>query len=310
MMFFEHLYPAPDWLSQRAQWPHSHCSHFIKTPRMNWHVQIMGRGPVALLLHGTGASTHTWREVAPLLAPHYTLVCPDLPGHGFSSALQGGEPSIRSVYEELASLLKSLERKPQLLIGHSAGAAVAAQWCLSHPLSPGDGLPALIALNPAWLPLPGLAQWLFPVTAWMAAFNPLSGVMVSHQARRNGAVERLMATTGSRLDEKGLACYRYLLSQAAHVRGILQLMAAWNVKDVADRLHEVKNPVLVQVGQRDLTVPAHLGRRASDVLPQATLSELPGLGHLAHEEAPAKSVESWLAWLKTLGAAGSTPAAR
>ena len=296
-MFFEHLYPAPDWLAQRACWPHSHFSHFVKTRCVNWHVQVMGRGPVALLLHGTGSSTHTWRDVAPLLSPFFTLVCPDLPGHGFSSRMAHLEPSIGAVYEEISALMRTLKMQPQVLIGHSAGAAVMARWCLSEPVDADVGRPKMIALNPAWLPLPGLAQWLFPVTAWMAAFNPLSGVMVSHQARRRGAVERLMQSTGSKLDDAGLDCYRYLLSQPAHVRGILQLMAAWDVKEVADRLRDIHNRVLVQVGQRDMTVPAHLGARAAAVLPNATLSELPGLGHLSHEEAPEASVNAWLRWL-------------
>lgn len=298
-MFFEHLYPAPDWLAQRARWPHSQCSHFVRTPRMNWHVQIVGRGPTALLLHGTGASTHTWRDVAPLLGHQFTVVSVDLPGHGFSSAMERDEPSIQAVYEELSCLMRALGHDPELLVGHSAGAAVAAKWCLNSKTSTAPAAPRLIALNPAWLPLPGLAQWLFPVTAWMAAFNPLSGVMVSHQAKRNGTVERLMASTGSRLDEKGLAFYRFLLSQSAHVRGILQLMAAWNVREVADHLAEIHHPVLVQVGQSDLTVPAHLGRKACDILPNATLSELSGLGHLSHEEAPSQSVQSWMRWLES-----------
>ena len=299
-MFFEHLYPAPDWLAQRAHWPHSQCSHFVRTPRLNWHVQIVGRGPTALLLHGTGASTHTWRDVAPLLAEQFTVVSVDLPGHGFSSAMERDEPSIQAVYEELVCLMKALGREPELLVGHSAGAAVAAKWCLNSRTQSHNSAPQLIALNPAWLPLSGLAQWLFPVTAWMAAFNPLSGALVSHQAKRSGAVERLMASTGSRLDEKGLACYRFLLSQAAHVRGILQLMAAWNVREVADHLADIHQPVLVQVGQSDLTVPAHLGRRACAMLPNATLSELPGLGHLSHEESPGPSVQSWLQWMDSI----------
>ena len=299
-MFFEHLYPAPDWLAQRAHWPHSQCSHFVRTPRLNWHVQIVGRGPTALLLHGTGASTHTWRDVAPLLAEQFTVVSVDLPGHGFSSAMERDEPSIQAVYEELVCLMKALGCVPELLVGHSAGAAVAAKWCLNSRAQSHNSAPQLIALNPAWLPLSGLAQWLFPVTAWMAAFNPLSGALVSHQAKRSGAVERLMASTGSRLDEKGLACYRFLLSQAAHVRGILQLMAAWNVREVADHLADIHQPVLVQVGQSDLTVPAHLGRRACAMLPNATLSELPGLGHLSHEESPGPSVQSWLQWMDSI----------
>ncbi len=51
---------------------------------IEWHVQQMGQGPKLLLLHGTAASTHSFRALAPLLAPHFTLLIPDLPGHAFT----------------------------------------------------------------------------------------------------------------------------------------------------------------------------------------------------------------------------------
>ena len=72
---------------------------FVLAGGLRWHVQVMGqeggvdpaqRRPVILLLHGMGASTHSWRDLAPLLASGYTLVAPDLPGHGFT-----GHPPVR-----------------------------------------------------------------------------------------------------------------------------------------------------------------------------------------------------------------------
>ena len=51
---------------------------------LRWHVQVAGDGPVLLLLHGTGAATHSWRDLLPLLAERFTVVAPDLPGHGRS----------------------------------------------------------------------------------------------------------------------------------------------------------------------------------------------------------------------------------
>ena len=86
---FDSLYPALDWLAMHNRWPHASCSQFVRSAHMRWHVQTMGSGPVALLLHGTGASTHSWRNVMPLLAQRFQVVALDLPGHGFSSAAFG-----------------------------------------------------------------------------------------------------------------------------------------------------------------------------------------------------------------------------
>ena len=57
-----------------ADWPMRGHSRAVHVRPHLWHVQVMGTGPLVLLLHGAGASTHTWRSLAPLLAKHYTLV--------------------------------------------------------------------------------------------------------------------------------------------------------------------------------------------------------------------------------------------
>ena len=76
---------APSWERDGRDWPNRAFSRFVEAGGLRWHVQVMGQGPVALLLHGTGASTHSFRDLAPLLARQFTVVAPDLPGHGFTA---------------------------------------------------------------------------------------------------------------------------------------------------------------------------------------------------------------------------------
>ena len=78
---------APRWTHEGRDWPNATASRFVAAGGVKWHVQVMGQGPVALLLHGTGSATHSWRDLAPLLARDFTVVAPDLPGHGFTSAI-------------------------------------------------------------------------------------------------------------------------------------------------------------------------------------------------------------------------------
>ena len=75
-----------DWDRDGQNWPHRQASRFVEAGGIRWHVQIMGQGPVMLLLHGTGAASHSWRDIMPLLAAQFTVVVPDLPGHGFTRA--------------------------------------------------------------------------------------------------------------------------------------------------------------------------------------------------------------------------------
>ena len=66
-------------------WPHRTLSRSIDVGNLRWHVQIAGEtGPTILLLHGTGASAHSWSEIIPQLAAHARIVVPDLPGHAFT----------------------------------------------------------------------------------------------------------------------------------------------------------------------------------------------------------------------------------
>ncbi|OZA31359.1 MAG: alpha/beta hydrolase, partial [Novosphingobium sp. 17-62-9] len=68
---------GPRWDVEGRNWPNRSASRFIETPGLKWHVQIAGEGPVVLLLHGTGAATHSWRDVLPLLAQGFTVIAPD-----------------------------------------------------------------------------------------------------------------------------------------------------------------------------------------------------------------------------------------
>ncbi len=67
-----------DWNADGSDWPNREASRFVEAADLRWHVQVMGEGPVALLLHGTGSSSHSWRDVMPRLAKSFTVVAPDL----------------------------------------------------------------------------------------------------------------------------------------------------------------------------------------------------------------------------------------
>jgi magnesium chelatase accessory protein len=67
-------------------WPFRDASRMVRVGRLDWHVQSLGdpEAPVALLVHGTGAATHSFRGLIPLLSGHYRVIAMDLPGHGFT----------------------------------------------------------------------------------------------------------------------------------------------------------------------------------------------------------------------------------
>jgi magnesium chelatase accessory protein len=272
---------APRWSIEGRNWPNAESSRFVTAGGLKWHVQVMGQGPVVLLLHGTGAATHSWRDLAPLLSPHFTVVAPDLPGHGFTARLGRANPT--AVAAGIAALTDALQLPPALTIGHSAGAAIAltmADQKLARPQ-------AIISLGGALLPFPGLAGKLFPAMARMIFVNPLMPELFAMRARVPGEIAAFLhRSTGSRLDARGVMFYERLLRTSGHIGGALALMAHWDLDALERALPGLDLPILLAHGEADATIPAKTSHTVARRLPSARVAILPGLGHLAHEEAP------------------------
>ena len=161
---------TPSWEKDGRDWPNRTASRFVEAGGLNWHVQLMGQGPCLLLLHGTAAATHSWRDLAPLLAPHFTLIAPDLPGHGFTSSLPQARVSLAGFSEALRALLNKLQASPDLVLGHSAGAAIALRMALDGAITPR----AIFSLNGALLPLGDEHAAFFTRAARLMVGCPLS----------------------------------------------------------------------------------------------------------------------------------------
>ena len=281
------------WTLDGADWPHRESSRFVEAGGCRWHVQVLGQGPCLLLLHGTGSGNFSWRGLLPLLAEHFTVVAPDLPGHVFSSRGPEGALSLPGMSEGLRALMHQLKLTPQVIVGHSAGAAIGAQMVLSHASLAHS---TLIGLNPAWLPLSGLSSWLFGPAAKLAQLNPLSAWATAKLAAQPGAVARWIERTGSTLDGQGIELYVKVLSNSGHVHGVLSMMANWRLKSLTERLQDLRNPVFMAIGSLDQTVPPSLAEAACQCMPQAERVIQQGLGHLAHEQDPTGTAQLIVRW--------------
>jgi magnesium chelatase accessory protein len=271
-----------DWALDGHDWPNRASSRFVEAGGLRWHVQVMGRGPVLLLVHGTGASTHSWRALAPRLAAHFTVVAPDLPGHAFTDPLPPGRVSLVAMATALQALLDVLALKPAMAVGHSAGAAILARMVLDQGIAPA----VLVSLNGALLPLPGVPGVIFAPMAKLLAASPLTARLFAWRAADDRAIARLIASTGSSLDAEGHALYARLVRNPAHVAHVLAMMANWDLRPMLSELGQLPTSLVLLVATRDHTVPPAEARRVQSLLPAARVIEMGELGHLAHEERP------------------------
>ncbi|WP_077001892.1 alpha/beta fold hydrolase BchO [Variovorax sp. KK3] len=282
---------ALDWNVDGLDWPHREHSSFVQAAGIRWHVQRMGHGPVLLLIHGTGAASHSWRDLMPLLAPAFSCVAVDLPGHGFTSMPPGQFMSLDGMADVLSALLERLCLRPTVIVGHSAGAALAAQLCLCEQVD----AEAIVALNGAFVFFAGLAGLVLPQAARAMALNSIAARLFAWRAADAMAVRRLVGSTGSKLDARGEALYARLVRNPVHVAAALGMMARWNVAPLHARLPALGSRLHLVTGASDRAVPPSQSRRVQRWVAGASLLELDGVGHLAHEEMPQRVASSILA---------------
>ncbi len=285
-----------DWAADGPAWPNREFSRFVDVRPHRWHVQEAGTGPTILMLHGAGGATQSWRGLLPLLAARHHVVAPDLPGQGFTKMGTRQRCTLRLMAEDVAALCDDQGWRPDLIVGHSAGGALALELAgLMHPLG-------VVGINAALGTFEGMAGWLFPMMAKLLSMNPLTPVIFSRMVSERRIAE-LIGSTGSRIDAEGLALYRRLASDRAHVDGTLAMMAQWDVEMLAERLPYLDTPALFLAGEDDGTVPPRISRDAAARMRNAAYRGFPGRGHLLHEEAPDEVAEVISDWLDGLLAA-------
>ena len=182
----------------------------------------------------------------------------------------------------LCALLDELHYRPSLIIGHSAGAAVAARMCLDRRVDPR----ALVSINGALLALPGLTGQFFSISARLLAGIPALPAWVAGLGGRRQFTRRLLEGTGSSLGSTEVEYYRQLVSSPTHVAAALRMMANWDLESLQAALPALTTPMHLVVCEGDLTVPPAQSHELARRLPEASLHSIRGLGHLGHEEDP------------------------
>jgi magnesium chelatase accessory protein len=263
-----------------SDWPFKAQSSLISTGRHRfWTIDTGPKdAPTLLLLHGTGASGHSFRRTLPGLSETYRVITPDLPGHGLSAKGFAGRLGLDAMAQDLWTLCETLQIQPQAIIGHSAGAAIGLRMAELRPV------PQIIGLNAALGEFDGAAAFLFPIIAKGLATLPFASSAITTFFGRPGTVERILTGTGSPLDGQGRAQYLTLVRDPDHITGALGMMADWKLQGLLNRLPETKTKVTLIASEGDRAVPPQVSIDAAKRIPGARLHLLPKLGHLAHEE--------------------------
>ena len=263
-------------------WPLKQASQFLEIDNVQWHFQLLGTGPTVLLLHGTGASTHSLADLAVALSDNFTCLLVDLPGHAFTSPLEEREHLLPAMAVAVNKLCHRLDIAPSYIIGHSAGGAVAIRMCLDTDASP----KALLSINGALLPF---GSFIEPIMLKTARFLSRSDTVTNFLARRGTGtadVRRALRDTGADISEPMIERYSFLISHKTHIEGALRMMGGWELGELAKDLPRLATPIHLVGCDKDHIVPAVRAHRVKRMIPGATAETLAGAGHLVHEAAP------------------------
>lgn len=282
----------PDWTVAKSFWPNAETSEFYALGDFIWHVQRDGIGPLALLLHGTGASTHSMAPLSKELSGYYSTLSIDLPGHGFTRSPVRFEPSLPNVCRAISDLLAKLNAQPELIIGHSAGAAIALQIGEAAP-SPPSGI---ASINGALQPFDGVMGLIAPATAKLFTIGGLAANALAQSARNPARVRRLVEDTGSVISDRAIRQYAFLMQHPAHIQGTLKLMAHWKLTHMKTLCSRLDLPILFLTGARDRAVSPTTSRDISNFCSSGKHVSLTDYGHLVHEEAPDEVSRYILDW--------------
>jgi magnesium chelatase accessory protein len=280
-----------------ADWPRREHSRLLRVARLDWHVQLAGQGPTVLLLHGTGGSAHSWADMLPLLAPHATVLVPDLPGHGYTRGAALDALTLPRMAADLAALLAALRLPPPALVaGHSAGAALALRLALDTPA--GTEPPRVLGFAPSLVAPPEVyTRFMAPLVNPVATSGAVARLM-ARVAAPLGLIDGLLSSTGSTLTPAQRALYKRLFADRGHVQGAVGFMAAADLPALNADCTRLRSPVAMVLGARDRWIPERMLRPViARTLPQADVQAWPG-GHLVHEEDPARAAARLLALLE------------
>ncbi|MBA2686121.1 MAG: alpha/beta fold hydrolase [Gemmatimonadaceae bacterium] len=272
---------TPTWVDMGATWPNCSASRFVEAGGQRWHVQIMGRGPALLLVHGIGAATHTWHELAPRLAQRFTVIAPDLPGHGFTTAPRTDHLSLDGIAIALAALLEELRMSPVVGVGHGAGAAIAMRLALGEDSS----LRALIGINASLTP-PQSQLWTLLAPAARVGVRSPRMAELGRDLESGTLDSTLMSTTGSTLSPSQAALYGVFLRSQRHMGAVMTVFEHWDAPRLQRDLDRLVIPVTLAVGLHDSWVPPHDADRIAMRLADARIVEVREGGHFAHEDVP------------------------
>jgi pimeloyl-ACP methyl ester carboxylesterase len=248
-----------------------------------------GKGPPLLLIHGFGASTFTWRFVAPELAKDHRVIAVDLKGFGQSDKPFDGRYSVYDQAELLVQLIEDKDLRDLTLVGHSFGGGVALLLALEADQRLDGRITRLVLLDSIAYPqnIPVFFRLLdVPLVSQL-------GVRMVPPLVQTRVALQIAYFDDSKIDPEEVELYAAPLKTAAGKHAIIhsaRQIVPEDIAELSERYKTIELPTLILWCDHDRIVPLEVGIKLRRTLPNSTLRLVEDCGHMPQEEQPASTL--------------------
>jgi pimeloyl-ACP methyl ester carboxylesterase len=251
-----------------------------------------GSGPAIVLVHGITSTSATWERVMPYLATRFTVIAPDLLGHG-QSAKPRGDYSLGAYASGVRDLMVTLGHESATFVGHSLGGGVVMQLAYQFPErcerlvlvnSGGLGREVSLLLRAATLPLSEVVLPLLASTRLLDAGRAVGRLFGRVGLQAGTDVAELARGHASLADPEARAAFVHTLRTIVEPGG--------QRVNARDRLYLAENiPFMLIWGDQDPIIPVEHALAAHELVRSSRLEIFEGAGHFSHMDDPQRFID-------------------
>ncbi len=260
-------------------------SKFVEIDGMQVHYRIEGKGMPIVLIHGTGASLHTWDDWTLKLKENYQVIRMDLPAFGLTGPNKSGDYSIKQYTQFLEEFVVKMKLDSMFLAGNSLGGNIAWNYASKNP----EKVQKLILVDASGLPTNKPQPWIFKM-----AKTPVLSKLFLYITPRSIIEDNLKQVyeDDTKISDAQITRFHDMALREGNRKAFVdRAKIDFTISEASkkEQLQNIQTPTLLIWGAKDTWIPLDNGKRMDALLPNSKLVVLQNSGHVPMEENPIES---------------------